>query len=171
MDIVKTYPINETFKDIVKDIAIPTFVIKVNNNSIFESHGSFVPLRKNLLLEGFDLSKEDTKIDFSISSTDVAEIDIVEERKNEFVPKFQEVTGEKRQFFKKYISRLAPESQIRQLATKLARQSIQIDEIAEPHIINYIKSALENLSSDKISEIAEHNVYYSNVIKKRFLRL
>ena len=171
MDVIKTYPINEAFKDKVEDITIPSFYIKVKNNSMFESKGSFVPLKKNLLLEGFDLNREDSKIDFSISSSDLASIDLEESRKDEYVPKFQEIIGENRKSFIQYITGLAPEAQIRQLATKLARQSIQIDEIAQPQIINYIKNAIKDLSNDKIAEIAEYDGYYSKIIKKKIVSL
>ena len=171
MDVVKTYPVNEIFKDLVEDIEIPSFFIKVKNNSLFESQGSFVPLRKNLLLDGFDLNKQDSNIDFSISSSDLASIDLEEGRKDEYVPKFQKIIGENRQNFLQYITGLAPDAQIRHLATILARQSVQIDEIAQPQIINYIKSAIESLSSDKIAEIAEYDGYYSKIIKKKIVSL
>ena len=171
MDAVKAYPIKEAYKDEVKGIKLPSFFIRVINNSIFESEGAYLQLKKNQLLKGFDLTKEDSKIDFSISSSDMASIDLEEGRKNEYVPAYQKIIGENREAFVQYITRLSPEAQINQLATKLARQSIRIDEIPEPQIVNYVKNAIKDLSSDKIAEIAHNDYYYSAIVKKKIASL
>ncbi len=92
MDKVKTYPIKEVFKNEIKNIKLPSFYKKVSQNSFFESEGSLVPLSKNLLLEGFDLSKEDSNIDFTKTSTEMASFDLVESRKDEYVPEYRKVT-------------------------------------------------------------------------------
>ncbi len=55
--------------------------MKVLNDSLFESEGSYLRLNRNQLIKGFDLSKEDSKIDFSVSSSDMASIDLEEGRK------------------------------------------------------------------------------------------
>ncbi len=142
--------------------------MKVLNDSLFESEGgSYLRLNRNQLIKGFDLSKEDSKIDFSVSSSDMASIDLEEGRKKMNISQISKVIGENREAFVQYITRLSPEAQINQLATKLARQSIRIDEVPEPQIINYIKNAIKDFSSDKISEIAYNDYYYSTVVKKK----
>ena len=166
-DIVKAYPVKEAFKDIVEDIKLPAFYIKSPSASLFEPEGSYIELSKSHLLKDFDLSKQDSNIDFSISSSDMASIDLEEDRKDEYLPKFKKVLGENRDYFVKYITALSPEAKINQLATKLAAQSSRFDEISGPQIKDYIKSAIENLSSDKIAEIAHDEYYYSGIIKKK----
>ena len=71
---VPTYPIKEIFKEEVKDIVLPAFYKKVNNASLFNPDCSEVPLSKKLLLTGFELSKEDIKIDFTQSSSEMASV-------------------------------------------------------------------------------------------------
>src|SRR5690606_28938629 len=102
MDKVKTYPIKEVFKDEVKNIKLPAFYKKVSQNSFFETGGTYVPLTKNLLLDGFDLSKEDTKIDFTKTSSEMASIDLVESRKDEYVPEYRKVSDQVKEAFVQY---------------------------------------------------------------------
>ena len=167
MDKVKTYPIKEVFKDEVKNIKLPAFYKKVSQNSFFETGGTYVPLTKNLLLDGFDLSKEDTKIDFTKTSSEMASIDLVESRKDEYVPEYRKVSDQVKEAFVQYISTLSPEGKITQLAGRLAQQVKRNDEIPEPKIIEYIKKAIADLNSEKIAEISHDEYFYSNLIKNK----
>lgn len=167
MDKVKTYPIKEVFKDEVKNIKLPAFYKKVSQNSFFETEGTYVPLTKNLLLDGFDLSKEDTKIDFTKTSSEMASIDLVEGRKDEYVPEYRKVSDQVKEAFVKYISTLSPEGKINQLAGRLAQQVKRNDEIPEPKIIEYIKKAIADLNSEKIAEISHDEYFYSTLIKNK----
>jgi len=167
MDKVKTYPIKEVFKDEVKNIKLPAFYKKVSQNSFFETEGTHVPLTKNLLLDGFDLSKEDTKIDFTKTSSEMASIDLVEGRKDEYVPEYRKVSDQVKEAFVKYISTLSPEGKINQLAGRLAQQVKRNDEIPEPKIIEYIKKAIADLNSEKIAEISHDEYFYSTLIKNK----
>ena len=106
-DKVKTYPIKDTFKVDVKDLKLPTFFKKVKQSSVFETEGSYIPLTKNLLLDGFDLSKEDHKIDFSQTSSEMASIDLVEGRKDEYVPKYRKETQQVKEAFANGLAPLA----------------------------------------------------------------
>lgn len=167
MDKVKTYPIKEVFKDEVKNIKLPAFYKKVSQNSFFETEGTYVPLTKNLLLDGFDLSKEDTKIDFTKTSSEMASIDLVEGRKDEYVPEYRKVSDQVKEAFVQYISTLSPEGKINQLSSRLAQQVKRNDEIPEPKIIEYIKKAIADLNSEKIAEISHDEYFYSTLIKNK----
>lgn len=167
MDKVKTYPIKEVFKEEVKGIKLPSFYKKVIQNSFFETEGSYIPLTKNLLLDGFDLSREDHLIDFTKTSTDMASIDLVESRKDEYVPEYRKVTDQVKQAFVEYITTLSPEGKINQLAGRLSQQVKRIDEIPEPKIIEYIKSSISGLNTEKIAEISNDDYFFSTLIKNK----
>ncbi len=170
-DKVKTYSIKDVFKEDVKNIKLPTFFKKVTLGSIFEKEGSYIPLTKNLLLDGFDLSKEDHKIDFSQTSSEMASIDLVEGRKDEYVPKYRKETQLVKEEFVKYISTLSPEGKINEIASRLSRAIKQIDEIPEPKIIEYIKNSISDLDSDKISEVSNNEFFYAGIIKNKIKKL
>lgn len=167
IDKLKTYPIKEVFKDEVKEVKLPSFFKKINRNSFFETEGTYLPLSKNLLLDGFDLSKEDHNIDFTKTSSEMASIDLVEGRKDEYVPEYRKVTDEVKKAFVQYISSLSPEGKINQLAGRLAQQVKRNDEIPEPQIIQYIKNSIKDLNSEKIAEIAHDEYYFSSLIKSK----
>jgi type III restriction enzyme len=168
---VKTYPIKDTFKEDVKDLKLPSFFKKVKQSSVFETEGSYIPLTKNLLLDGFDLSKEDHKIDFSQTSSEMASIDLFEGRKDEFVPKYRKETQQVKDAFVEYFSTLSPEGKINQISGRLTRAIKRIDEIPEPIITAYIKTAISDLDSNKISEISSNEFHYARIIKKKIQEL
>jgi len=170
-DKVKTYPIKDIFKTEVKDLKLPMFFKKITTGSIFESQGSYIPLMKKELLEGFDLSKQDHLIDFSQTSSEMARIDLVEERTNEYVPKYRKEAPQVKEAFVEYISSLSPEGKINQLAGRLAKSIKGIDEIAEPAIFEYIKQIIKDLKSDKIAEISHNEYFFSNLIKTKIQTL
>ena len=171
MDQIKKYPIKELFKESVKGIKLPAFYKKVTHHSIFETGGAYIPLTKGMLLDGFDLNVEDHKIDFTKTSTDMASIDLVEGRKDEYVPEYRKISDSMKDAFAEYITTLTPEGKINQLAIRLAQQVRKNDEIVEPKIIEYIKDAIKGLNSEKIAEIWNDEYYYSILIKNKIQSL
>ena len=171
MDKIKKYPIKELFKESVKGIKLPAFYKKVTQHSIFETGGAYIPLTKGMLLDGFDLNVEDHKIDFTKTSTDMASIDLVEGRKDEYVPEYRKISDSMKDAFAEYITTLTPEGKLNQLAIRLAQQVRKNDEIVEPKIIEYIKDAIKGLNSEKIAEIWNDEYYYSTLIKNKIQSL
>ncbi|MBN1251557.1 MAG: hypothetical protein JXA16_05440, partial [Bacteroidales bacterium] len=170
-DKVKSYPIKDIFKEEIKDIKLPVFYMKVNTGSFFETEGSYIPLMKKELLKGFDLSKEDHKIDFSQTSSEMARIDLVEQNKDEYIPQYRKENQVVKEAFVEYISNLSPQGKINQLAGRLTKMIKRIDEIPEPVITEYIKNAIKDLNSDKISEITHNEFHYANIIKRKIQTL
>ncbi len=168
---VPTYPIKEIFKEEVKDIVLPAFYKKVNNASLFNPDCSEVPLSKKLLLTGFELSKEDIKIDFTQSSSEMASVDLVEGRKDEYVPEYRKVTDEVKEQFVKYIASLPNEKRIAQLSGMLVKRMKNIDEISQPELQKYVENVLSSLDSDKLAEITHNEYFYTNKIKSHIQKL
>ncbi len=168
---VKAYPIKELFKEEVKGVTIPTFFIKVAAKSLFEQDGAEVPLTKGLLLKDFNLSNQDTIIDFTQSSSQMASIDLTEGRKNEYTPEYKTVTSQVKEAFVKYITALTPEHQVVQLSRRILQLIRKVDEIAEPELLKYITNIVSGLDSDKLSELTHNEVFYANRIKTKIQQL
>ncbi len=166
-DKVKTFPLKDIFKDEIKGLKLPMFFKKIQNGSLFEVKDSYIPLMKKELLDGFDLSKEDHKIDFTQTSSEMAIIDLSEERKDEYVPKYRKEEQVVKEAFVEYITSLSPESKINQLSLRLAKYMKHINEIDDPAIVEYIRNIIKDLSSDKISEISHNEMFFANVIKNK----
>jgi type III restriction enzyme len=66
---------------------------------------------------------------------------------------------------------LSPEGKLNQLAGSLAQLVKRNDEIPEPGIIDYIKTAISGFKSEKIAEVARDSFFYSTVIKQKIKSL
>ncbi|MCB0753395.1 MAG: restriction endonuclease, partial [Ignavibacteriae bacterium] len=168
-DKIKSYVIKETFREEAKEVNLPSFFIKTTPSLIEEEN--YVELSKGLLLKGFDLDKEESKIELTRTASQMYRVDLTEIRANESVPEYRKERENVKDAFIKYISTLSPEAKINQIAGRLNKIIKKIDEIPEPQIIAYIKKTLEPLDSDKISEIANNEIVYADIFKKRIKEL
>ncbi len=164
---MKSYQLKELFKAEVKDVSLPAFHIKVNQGSIFNDEGSLQLLSKNLLLKEFALSKQETAIDFTQTSSEMYSIDLVEGKKDEFVPEYKKENNIVKEAFVKYISGLQPEAKINQLAGRILKLIRKVDAIPEPELLKYITAVLNNLDSDKLAELSHNELFYANRIKAK----
>ena len=164
---MKTFEIKELFKEEAKDISLPAFYIKVKEGSLFNSEASDQLLSKNLLLKDFALSQQETVIDFSQTSSEMYTVDLVEGKKDEYVPEYKKENNVLKEAFVKYISGLTPESKIEQLTGRILKQISRVDAIPEPELKKYIKSILSNLDADKLAELSSNDAVYANKIKAK----
>ncbi|MFN3445579.1 MAG: restriction endonuclease, partial [Bacteroidia bacterium] len=168
---MKSYQIKELFKTEVKDLLLPAFYIKVKQGSIFNDEGSLQLLSKNLLLNEFALSQQETAIDFTQTSSEMYSIDLVEGKKDEYVPEYKKENNIVKEAFVKYISGLQPEAKINQLAGRMLKLIRKVDAIPEPELLKYITAVLNNLDSDKLAELSHNELFYANRIKAKIDQL
>lgn len=168
---MKSYQIKELFKTEVKDLLLPAFYIKVKQGSIFNDEGSLQLLSKNLLLKEFALSQQETAIDFTQTSSEMYSIDLVEGKKDEYVPEYKKENNIVKEAFVKYISGLQPEAKINQLAGRMLKLIRKVDAIPEPELLKYITAVLNNLDSDKLAELSHNELFYANRIKAKIDQL
>ena len=161
---MKTYQTKEIFKEEVKDLSLPAFYIKVNQGSIFNDEGSLQLLSKNLLLKEFALSQQETVIDFTQTSSEMYSVDLVEGKKDEYVPEYKKENNVVKEAFVKYISGLQPEAKINQLAGRILKLIRKVDAIPEPELLKYITAVLNNLDSDKLAELSHNEGFYATKI-------
>jgi len=168
-DKIPTFEIKDTFKEESKKVHLPTFYIK-SAPSLLEKE-NYVSLTKNLLLKDFDLDKEDSKIELTRTSSQLYRVDLTEIREGEYVPEYRKENNIVKEAFVKYISTLSPEGKIDQISKRLTKLIKKVDEIALPQITAYIKKVLEPLDSEKIAEIANNELIYSDVFKTKIKEL
>lgn len=164
---MKSYQVKEIFKEEIKDLSLPTFYIKVTQGSIFNDEGSLQHLSKNLLLKEFALSQQETVIDFTQTSSEMYSVDLVEAKKDEYVPEYKKENNIVKQAFVKYISGLQPEAKINQLAGRILKLIRKVDAIPEPELLKYITAVLNNLDSDKLAELSHNDSFYATKIKNK----
>lgn len=162
---IKTFPIKEVFKEDANKEVIPTFHIKTAPSLIEPEN--LVPLTKNLLLQGFELDKQDSNIDLTRTASKMASIDLVEGRKDEYVPEYKYVDNHVKEAFAEYLTTLTTEQKINQIAGRITKIIKKIDQIPEPHIVVYVRKIITGLNSEKIAEIINNESFYASLIKKK----
>ncbi len=171
IDKVKTSQIKDSFKDEVKGIKLPAFYIKTNVESLFNSKDESIKLTKNYLINGFDLSTQDKNIDLTITSTDMAKIDLSERVKDEFVPQYQKMSASAREGFVEYLKGLTPQGKKNKIIESISRIIENVNEISQPQIKNYVSDIISKLDGDKIDEIANDEYNYSLIIRHKIEQL
>lgn len=166
---IKSFPIKEMFKEDAEKEIIPTFHIKTAP-SLIEPH-NLIPLTKNLLLEGFELDKQDSNIDLTRTASKMAKIDLAEGRKDEYVPEYKYVDNHVKEAFTEYLTTLTPKQKINQIAGRITKIIKKIDQIPEPQIIDYVKKVIKSLNSEKIAEITNNEQFYAKLIKHKINEL
>lgn len=152
-DMVNQYPIKEFFREEAAKIILPVFVKRVNQGSIFEEVGAYVPLEKSMLTESFDLDKQDHNVDFTRADAQAAKVDLEQVDEDEYRPvsKFG-LSSEWSRRIKEYLTTLPPEAKKEQLAATIAK-NIRFDEIAEPQIVRYIKDVIKDFDPEQIDDL------------------
>lgn len=167
MDKVKSYPIKDIFKSDAENIQLPVFYRKIKQGSLLEPEGKNIILSRKMLLDGFDLSTQDSNIDFTTSAFDMATVDLTGVREDEYVPEYRKANTVLKQAFVEYITKLPEKEKINQLAHRLAGYTNKQDEFLQPQIVAFITKAIESLSSDKIQEILHNEYYFSDLVKRK----
>ena len=98
-------------------------------------------------------------------------VDLTEIREGEYVPEYRKENNIVKEAFVKYISTLSPEGKIDQISKRLTKLIKKVDEIALLQITAYIKKVIEPLDSEKITEIANNELIYSDIFKKKIKEL
>ncbi|MFA6807318.1 MAG: DEAD/DEAH box helicase family protein, partial [Bacteroidales bacterium] len=171
IDKVKTSQIKDSFKDDVKGIKLPSFYVNSKNETLFNLEGELIPLCKNYLSDGFNLSLQDKNINLTITSTDMAKIDLKERVKDEYVPQYQKMSASAREGFVEYFKGLTPQGKKNKVIQAISRLIGNINEIPQPHIICYVSDIVSKLDADKIDEIANDEYGYSQIIRHKIEQL
>lgn len=166
----KSYPMKDIFKNEAEKIHLPLFLKKVNAKSLFEEQESYVPLTSSMLAEDFNLEKEDSKIDFTRTSTEAVLIDLEQRHADEYTPQYKNIKPRQLEEFQKYFRALPPDSRRNQLASKIAK-SVKFDEIAEPQIIAYINKTLEGLDGDALIDLSMYEASTAKAVKNKIAGL
>ena len=165
-DMVDQYPIKEFFRKEAAKIILPVFVRRVNQGSIFEQEGSYVPLEKSMLNEGFDLDKQDHNVDFTRTDVEAAQVDLEKVGNDEYNPKRFNLSAQQLTVIKEHFISLPPEVKKEQLAAAIAK-NIRFDEIAEPQIARYIKAVIKDFDSEQIADLYTYELQTTAAIRNK----
>ena len=165
------YAMKEEFKEFASSLKIPQFSLPVNlppqfNFDNIDSENSGTKFHKSYLLHGFELSKEDTKINFS-ADIEMYEIDSSENQYQQMT--FKRITGTELENIKKII---CDKNQKKEARIEIAKS--QVMEIMgskypidDKELAAYIEHILKNFTEDEFEKFASNILLYSNTISDK----
>ncbi|MCC6841038.1 MAG: DEAD/DEAH box helicase family protein [Flavobacteriales bacterium] len=163
---VKTYPMRAEHAAAARKLKLPQFMVKVPG-SLFTGEGeSWQKLNQELLLEGFDLAKEDTKIDFDAVDPELATIDVAGAGKNPLEIKriTAAMLGDPQV---QYILGRPHENQVADVAHLLMRLVGGVPPIADPLLVAYIQRVMADWDGGRISDALNNRHRYAALIKHK----
>lgn len=156
--------VRDEFKDDIKKIEIPQFVIQ--HYSLFGKE--VVLLENSHLVEGFSLKNKDTEIDFGNINLEARKVDIVEGKDN---PEAKQLQRHEIESIKAYFSGVSTEELPNRCANIIMRQLEKINDISETELKQYVLRIMNNLSKDHLNNIGTDFVKYANKIKDKIITL
>ncbi len=163
-----TYHIKEIFKADAEKLLLPMFIKKVPTNRIFDTESGEVKVDKKMLSNGFDLSKEDKTIHFSRTEAEARLVDL--DKDNDYIPVARNLKSVQLEALRVYFNQLPTEEKKKQLAKKMA-QNIRIDEIAEPHITEYIVDAIAQFDDEALADMMLFEGETTKIIRDKITML
>ena len=167
------YAIKEEFKNSALDLKIPQFSLPVSKQlqnfdfgEDIELNNSFTKFYKTSLLNGFELSKEDTKINFS-ADIEMYEIDSSENQFQQMT--FKRITGTELESIKQMICNKneKPEARIAVAITEVMKLIGSKFPIDDKELAAYIERILKNFTEEEFDKFASNILLYSKIISDK----
>ncbi len=166
------YQVKDVFAETAANIVLPQFFVKEQNLfGEFREGEDDIFLAKENLLDDFQLSKEDTKLDLESIKAELFKIDLEKQTGEETTPTFTEIGKKLQPAFLDYFSGEIDARAKSQLAGMLFKITGNMPPITDGEIKKYLKKIVEDLSADDAKEIASNPYFYTTKIKEKIWRL
>ncbi len=179
---VKSYPIKPEFKDTVKDLSLPVFMIQSTTNSALNFSGTtndkneknYTKLTPESLIDGgWDLAKEDQNINFKSSNIEMQSVDVNDT--NAEKPISVSISDEMKAELKKYFIALAPEKKKNSLISQIVRGLEKSDKtfqgIASPKLTTYLTGVFSDYDESDIVDFHSKILQVTEEIKNKIKSL
>ncbi len=167
--LVKTYKMKAVFAEQALQIQLPQFFIKKPSGEIFNEDEHL--LNEEDLLEGFQLSKSDSNIDFNSVSSELYKVDL-DETKSDYTPSFVKLDGGVKDRLMAYI--LDPsrkESRAKNLTAQVMGIIGNLYPITEHEIKKYVLKLVEDFSDEQYHDFLNHHYSYTAKIREKIRQL
>ena len=167
--LVKTYKMKEVFAEQASQIQLPQFFIKKPSGEIFNEDEHL--LNEEDLLEGFQLSKADSNIDFDSVTSELYKVDL-DETQSDYTPSFVKLDGGVKDRLMSYI--LDPtrkESRAKNLTAQIMDVIGNMYPITEHEIKKYVHKLIEDFTDEQYHDYLNHHYSYTSKIKEKIKQL
>lgn len=163
---VKGQSMREEHAKQVRKLKLPQFVVKVPGSLFTGNDESWQPLSQELLLHGFDLSKEDTKIDFDAVDPELASIDVTGQTSTSLPIAITRISGHMLNDPQvQYLLSKPHEAQVGDVAHNLMQAVGGVPPIADQHLVAYIKRVMADWDGERIRDAIVQKHKYAALIR------
>jgi type III restriction enzyme len=157
------YYINEAFKDEVRELLLPQFVVDSPRSLFPESETALLtPERLN---EGFRLTSKDIEIDFSTVDAEIARIDI--EGSKDAIPKAWKLSGDDSEFFKKWFESRSPDKRTNYCIEIIINKLSKKNAVNDRDLRDYVERVVGELSPDQLADLQQTPLTYATKIDRK----
>lgn len=161
------YVMKDIFVEEARALAIPQFFLKVPTGGFFEDGETATLLEKENLLKDFRLSTFDTHINFEGIDAEVYQVDLEQTGKDDYRPSFKKIDSRRKALLNERILTLPRDSQVKNLAARLAEMVGNMYPIPDREVQAYIKRIIEGLTPEQFHECLERDYSYVTKIKRK----
>lgn len=165
------YPIKSIYLDEARAIAIPQFFIQVPAGGFFAEAEKLALLEKENLLKDFRLSTCDTSLNFEGIDAEAYRVDLEQTGKDDYRPSFKKIDSRQKALLNAHILSLPRNSQVKNMAARLAEMIGNMYPIADREIQAYIKRIMEGLTAEQLHDCLERDYSYVAKIKQKISEL
>lgn len=169
--VMNRYPIKSIYLEEAKEIALPQFFFKVTAGGFFDEVEKQVLLEKVNLLKDFRLSTCDTSLSFEGIDAEAYRVDLEQTGKDDYRPSFKKIDNRQKELLNAHILSLPRDSQVKNMAARLAEMIGNMYPIADREILAYIKRIMEGLTAEQLHDCLERDYSYVAKIKQKINEL
>lgn len=147
-------------------LVLPRFFIEVDGGWFSDEH-NLVPLEKENLLQGFQLSKCDILINFDDTGENIYQVDIEQSGLDDYTPAFKKIDLKVREKIANYLRTLPDDTKVRELSGRFAKLIGNMYPIPDKEISDYVRRIVSGLSTDQIADCVEREHHYLLKIKRK----
>ncbi len=163
------YEICEEYKSSIDGVRLPQFFISTPQMTIFEGEEEPKALLSDKhLAKGFVLKDKDTQISFDSNDSDIAKVDI---QNNKNSPTYSKLTGFDNEYFKELFNNQPQEKKIILCKGIIHKQLSKMDEISDSELQAYVDRVVDNMTSEQLSTLETAAPAYAQKIKNKIQSL
>lgn len=157
-DIVSSMPIANTIKDFLREdadtVILPHFERKITEESIFEAEESYIPLEKEMLEEGFNLSLMDHNVSLTPTESEAVRLDLDRSGSDEYEIQRKSLNANQLKYIKDSFTSIPDERKKTNFASQIAH-GLKYDSIPEPELKKYVEKAIENVDNEQLTSLID----------------
>ena len=137
-----------------KAIVLPQFQLKNYEESIFEAEETYIPLEKEMLSEGFDLSMQDHNVSLTPTESEAVSLDLGKSGSDEYEIQRKGLSDRQLSYIKDCFNRIPDERKKQNFAAQIAR-GLKYDSISEPELKKYVEQAIANVDNEQLTSLLD----------------